>query len=294
MTTDVATPESGHTDGPPFARSTGYLPSLPTAEASGGGVASQRSHDRDNTGKEWHVVALSGGKDSSALALRLMEVEPRDYLYVCTPTGDELPEMWDWWKQLGVMLGKQIKPVMEMTLKSCLDKNGCLPNFRRRFCTRQIKIEPFRRFVTRLTATGTVTSYVGLRADEEGRAGGAYDSIQGVNIRYPLREWGWGVSDVLRYLAEKNVKVPKRTDCARCYHQRIGEWWELWKHHPDLFADAIADEERFGETYRSPGRDTWPVDLKTLGEVFAGGRTPKSIENDRETMKAGGCRVCTM
>lgn len=36
-----------------------------------------------------HVVALSGGKDSTALALRLAETEPRDYTYVCTPTGDE-------------------------------------------------------------------------------------------------------------------------------------------------------------------------------------------------------------
>ena len=29
-----------------------------------------------------HVVALSGGKDSTAMALRLAEVAPRDYRYV--------------------------------------------------------------------------------------------------------------------------------------------------------------------------------------------------------------------
>jgi tRNA(Ile)-lysidine synthase TilS/MesJ len=40
-----------------------------------------------------HIVALSGGKDSVAMALRLVEVEPRDYLYVCTPTGNELHPM---------------------------------------------------------------------------------------------------------------------------------------------------------------------------------------------------------
>lgn len=40
-----------------------------------------------------HVVALSGGKDSTALALRLKEIEPREYQYVCTPTGDELPDL---------------------------------------------------------------------------------------------------------------------------------------------------------------------------------------------------------
>ena len=48
-----------------------------------------------------HIVALSGGKDSTALALRLAELEPREYVYVCTPTGDELPEMFAHWRKLG-------------------------------------------------------------------------------------------------------------------------------------------------------------------------------------------------
>ena len=47
-----------------------------------------------------HVVALSGGKDSTALALRLAEVEPREYVYLCTPTGRELPEMEAHWTRL--------------------------------------------------------------------------------------------------------------------------------------------------------------------------------------------------
>jgi 3'-phosphoadenosine 5'-phosphosulfate sulfotransferase (PAPS reductase)/FAD synthetase len=164
------------------------------------------ARDRDITNKTWHIVALSGGKDSTALALRLAEVEPRnDYLYVCTPTGDELPEMWEWWKQLGCILGKQIKPVMETTLKETIERNKCLPNFRIRFCTRQIKIEPYRRFLTRLRASGTVVSYVGLRADEEGRAGGAYNDIEGITLRFPLREWGWGLPQVQGYLMERGI-----------------------------------------------------------------------------------------
>ena len=55
-----------------------------------------------------HVVALSGGKDSTCLAMALAEREPRDYTYVCTPTGDELPDMLThWWKLEGI-LGKPI------------------------------------------------------------------------------------------------------------------------------------------------------------------------------------------
>jgi 3'-phosphoadenosine 5'-phosphosulfate sulfotransferase (PAPS reductase)/FAD synthetase len=106
-----------------------------------------KSSKKVPNGAAFHVVALSGGKDSTALALRLAEVEPREYLYVCTPTGDELPEMFDWWKSLGSILGSQIKPIMETTLKETIERHKCLPNFRMRFCTREIKIIPYRRFL---------------------------------------------------------------------------------------------------------------------------------------------------
>lgn len=55
-----------------------------------------------------HVVALSGGKDSTAMALRLAEIEPRDYTYVITPTGNEFPEMIAHWRHLSDMLGKPL------------------------------------------------------------------------------------------------------------------------------------------------------------------------------------------
>jgi len=44
-----------------------------------------------------HIVGLSGGKDSTALALRLAELEPRDYTYICNETGNELPAMKAHW-----------------------------------------------------------------------------------------------------------------------------------------------------------------------------------------------------
>lgn len=40
------------------------------------------------------------------MALRLRELNPDvDYVYVCTPTGNELPEMWEHWRKLGQLLG---------------------------------------------------------------------------------------------------------------------------------------------------------------------------------------------
>jgi len=54
------------------------------------------------------IVALSGGKDSTALALRLMEVEPKPYQFCITPTGRELPEMVEHWAKLGCLLGSPL------------------------------------------------------------------------------------------------------------------------------------------------------------------------------------------
>ena len=83
-----------------------------------------------------HVVALSGGKDSTAMALRLAEIEPRDYIYVCTPTGDEPPAMFEHWRKLGDLLGAPILPIMADTLINLIKRQNALPNWRQRWCTR--------------------------------------------------------------------------------------------------------------------------------------------------------------
>lgn len=241
-----------------------------------------------------HVVALSGGKDSTALALRLREINPDvDYTYVCTPTGDELPEMFAHWRKLGELLGKRLMPICHPKgLKGIIRQEQMLPNFRARFCTRILKIEPYRAW---LVQNAPCVSYVGLRADEEGRAGGAYSDIDGVEMRFPLREWGWGLEEVLGYLDQRGVKIPYRTDCARCYHQRIGEWWSLWKDYPDLFEDAVRDEQQMGATYRTPGRDTWPSALADLRKEFENGRLPKTVKETLTGLRdVGSCRVCSL
>lgn len=247
----------------------------------------------------FHMVALSGGKDSTAMALALRERNTDiDYAFYCTPTGNELPEMFDWWKTLGAMLGKPILPIMEMTLEGCIEKNQTLPNFRRRFCTRQIKIEPVKRLFRRLVSLGEVHSYVGLRADEEGRAGGSFDQVPGVEVHFPLRDWGWRLGDVMKFLATKGVAVPQRTDCALCFHQRIGEWWRLWARYPEEFERGIQLEVKYGETLRTPGRDSWPTALAELASEFEKGKRPREEGQlelfKRPTMTGGSCRVCSL
>lgn len=252
--------------------------------------------ERDSDGVA-HVVGLSGGHDSTIMSVELQEREPRPYNYVCTPTGDELPEMFAHWRAMGERLGRRILPIMAKTLRQVIDEEGTLPNFRMRFCTRIIKILPYRDFLAALSAQGPVVSYIGLRADELGRAGGAYGDIPGVKMRFPLREWGWGGEEqVQQGLARRGIICPTRTDCARCYHQRIGEWFLLWLDNRDLYLDAEADETRTGYTFRTPGRDTWPTALRDLRAEFEKGNIPATSLNRmaRESTRVGACRVCAL
>ncbi|MBT8046519.1 MAG: phosphoadenosine phosphosulfate reductase family protein [Pontiella sp.] len=239
-----------------------------------------------------HVVGLSGGKDLTALALRLAEIEPRDYVYLCTPTGDELPEMLQHWGKLEHVLGKKLLMLSPgFDLNELCDRESMLPNWRARFCTRSLKIEPCQQWINE--QPGEVVLYIGLRADEEGREGGIYENCR---VEFPFREWGWNIETVLDYLKGRGIKIPERTDCARCFFQTLPEWWRLWREYPEIYADAEAQEARFGHTFRSPGRDTWPASLAGLREAFENGRIPRNtnLQPDLFGFSANKCRVCSL
>jgi 3'-phosphoadenosine 5'-phosphosulfate sulfotransferase (PAPS reductase)/FAD synthetase len=242
--------------------------------------------------KNLHIVGVSGGKDSTAMILRLREVEPHTRIIpVCTPTGDEPDEWFEHMNRVSDLIGMKIKPVVHpLGLNGLIDAEKCIPSWRMRFCTKKLKIEPFANY---LASWAPCVSCVGLRADEEGREGGDYGHIPGVTMRFPLREWGWGVTEVYEYLAARGVTIPDRTDCDRCFFQTLYEWYLLWANKPAKYAHAEAQEARIGHTFRSPQRDTQPTGLRELREKFESGYVPKDRRR-RDAMKGMQCRACTL
>ena len=240
-----------------------------------------------------HIISLSGGKDSTALALRLAEIEPREYEYLITPTGNELPPMIEHWKRLAELLGRPLTVrTCGLGLIAAIKAQGMIPNYRARWCTRILKIQVAEQyFFTRSPAT----SYVGLRADETERVG-MYGEIQGVNKRFPLREWGWNMRDVLGYLDRRGVTIPARTDCALCFYQRLGEWWNLWRDWPEYFKQGEDIEAAVGHTFRSDGRDTWHAGLRELRLEFEKGKRPANAGqlNLFDAREGDMCRACSM
>lgn len=222
------------------------------------------------------IVALSGGKDSTAMALGLMEREPDKYEFCITPTGRELPVMMEHWKRLEDLLGQQMVRIPGPSLMDLILKYQTLPNFRMRFCTRQVKIEPFQKYAI---SKSPAMCLVGIRADEaDSRAGTDHTGMEGVAQDCPLVRWGWDINDVRDYLRQRGVTVPDRTDCDLCFYQRLGEWWRLWRDHKDRWQEISELEAKIGHTLRSESRDSWPASLKLLGEKFQAGFIPRGAD----------------
>ena len=239
-----------------------------------------------------HIVALSGGKDSTAMAIALKEKYPEiDFDYICTPTGDELPEMIQHWENLECILRKKIIRIQNKSLYDWIETYKALPNWRQRWCTRLLKIQPCLLYIK--TQKEKPFLYVGLRADEEERKGIYSEKVETI---FPLRSWGWDLNKVVSYLREKNIKIPKRTDCALCFYQKISEWYYLWRDNRSYFEKGIYFEEKTGYTFRNPKKDKWGKNLREMAEIFSSGKVPRGATNqlplfDDEIIS---CRVCRL
>ena len=198
-----------------------------------------------------HIVNLSGGKDSTALAIFLHGKVP-NLEYVFCDTHKELPETYEYLDKLEYFLQAKITRLnADRGFDHWLDMyGGMLPSAQVRWCTRKLKIEPFEQYV----GSDQVWSYIGIRADE-GRSG--YISTKpNVKPIYPFKTFGLGIAEIEALLAESGLGMPtyyewrQRSGCFFCFYQRSGEWVGLKERHPDLYEQAKAYEvERGGEQF---------------------------------------------
>ena len=236
-----------------------------------------------------HIGAISGEKDNMAMAVLLTETHPEiSFQWVCTPTGNEPPEWFEHMRALRNRIG-HITPVMHPGgLAGLVKQWNALPNWRQRWCTRVLKIEPFAVY---LMQNSPAKFYVGLRADEEAREGGDYQQVPNVEMCFPLRDAEMDLSAVLKFLSDRSIRIPRRTDCMLCFFQRLIEWYELWKNNLPAYLEGESWEAMTGYTFRSPGRDTQPTSLRDLRAKFETGWIPRDT---RDPINAMQCRVCRL
>ena len=269
-----------------------------------------------------HVVPLSGGKDSTALAVYMLDAHgdlPLEFVF--TDTGAELPETYSYLKRFEAIFSVEVNRLTALDLpelkvrskggrRSPFDVvlnevySGFLPNPQARWCTRMLKIKPFEYFV----GEDEAYSYIGIRADEnrEGFRGTPKRPADNVansprskavvisdrsNVRpvYPLKDIGFGLDDVRELLMDSGLGLPpyyewrSRSGCYFCFFQQIGEWQGLKERHPDLF--------EFAKTYEKPTpsgrRFTWSQTrpLEELEAIAERHQAPLGEPDD-------GCAIC--
>lgn len=201
---------------------------------------------------EHHVLGLSGGKDSAALAIYMRQHHPKlNIEYFFTDTGKELPEVYDFLGRLEGFLGKPIKRLNpDRDFDFWLRQYGnFLPSPNTRWCTRKLKLEPFKQWIRPwLAAKEKVFSYVAIRADEDHREG-MITQDDNLVVQLPFREAGVDKQGVLELLDGSGLGLPKyyewrsRSGCTFCFFQQKIEWVRLKKTHPTAFEDAKTYEK---------------------------------------------------
>lgn len=204
------------------------------------------------TNSERHVLGLSGGRDSAALAIFMRQNHPElDIEYFFTDTGKELPEVYEYLISLEGFLGKQIKRLnpdrdFDFWLKMY---NSFLPSAQTRWCTRMLKLKPFEDWVKPMLDDGAnVYSYVAIRADEEYREG--YNpNRDNLKIELPLKTAGIDKAGVIEILEGSGLGLPSyyswrsRSGCTFCFFQQKIEWVRLMERHPEAFEEAKSYEK---------------------------------------------------
>ena len=218
-------------------------------------VASLSNEEYD----EWlHVVNISGGKDSAALAVLVRTKYPEIHEradYVFCDTQCELEETYEYLETLEDYLGKKIQRLNALDLENIRDKpgrkpfdiilkekySGFLPSPRSRWCTRDLKIAPFEKFVGQRQAF----SYIGIRADEKrdgyiAKKPPSLSNKQNIVPIYPFKDNDMGIADIKGLLENNGVGLPSyyewrsRSGCYFCFYQQIGEWQRFKAKPPRL------------------------------------------------------------
>lgn len=221
--------------------------------------------------KTWIVASFSGGKDSTAMLLRMIELgEHIDEVIVCD-TGLEFPAMYrhiekvsDKVKQKGVKftvlkaehsfeyyLSEYKK--RKRTGEVVVGLGWAMP--RMRWCTGYLKRDVLNAYYRRLLKKYNVIECVGIAADEEYRLERPNNKLK--QKRFPLVEWGWNEAQCLEYCYslgydwEGLYKQFRRVSCWCCPLQPLAELKTLKMEYPDLWQRLIEMDKKSPNRFRA-------------------------------------------
>ncbi len=204
--------------------------------------------------KEYHILSLSGGKDSTALAFFMRESMPEIFEkleLVFSDTECDLPETYDYLNKIEIFLGKKITRIRPIyNFEQLFNIYGILPSAMKRWCTVEMKTKTFRQFIQNKIKSGNkIFVYIGIRADESSRVNNSQDN-EIIKQVYPFVEYNIIKKDVCNILDNNGIGFPEyykwrsRSGCYFCFFQKKIEWLNLKEYHPNLFKKALEFEEQ--------------------------------------------------
>lgn len=250
------------------------------------------------------VCNFSGGKDSTAMVLRMIELGEHIDEVVCCDTYKEFPAMYRHIDKVRSVVEKSgIKFTMLQNEESfdylmferpVKPKNGNPPRCgyswagpRNRWCTSRLKIDVMNRYLKLLKQKQNVIQCIGIAADEQYRMERQYASKDG--FVFPLVEWGWTEKDCLDYCYSKGYdweglyKLFDRVSCWCCPLQSLEDLRILRKNFPELWEELRDMDRRSWRTFKAE----WSVEALETRFAFEEERTAAGLSiTNREFHKA--------
>jgi len=214
-----------------------------------------------------HILGLSGGKDSAALAVHMNKKYPDlNIEYFFTDTGYELKETYDFLNKLKTRLDK---PIHYINPRNSFDYflkkyNNFLPSPTARWCTIEMKLKSMEAWLKpALDAGQEIISYIGIRYDERGRIG--YKPTNDlIKAKFPFIEDCVDKDGVMEILESSGLGLPdyykwrSRSGCTFCFFQKRSEWIGLKENHPKAWEHAKSLEK---EAKDNQTKFTWIKDM---------------------------------
>ena len=208
-----------------------------------------------------HVCSFSGGKDSTAMLLRMLEEGMAVDVILFCDTGLEFPQLYDHVRKVERDIGRRITVVRcqddfeylfahkkitrkrktQNAARYGMERDGySWAGPKMRWCTEKLKNQPREQYLRQLREEFDVLEYVGIAADETYRL--TRECNQRPGVRLPLVEWGMTEADCLAYCKKRGYdwdglyEKMRRVSCWCCPLQSLAELRVLYRDFPDLWA----------------------------------------------------------